>query len=479
MYLDDVGLKSSSPAKHLEDLRELFLVCRKRSISLKFEKCLLFVINHTWLGHVFGPQGISANIHHPHVVALAAMPYPGSVKEVLSFCGLMEFFSRYLDHLADRLVPLRRLIRKGALWDFNAECRNAFDEVKSLLMTAPVLKIPDRIHRFVASADASKFALGGVLEQFNDKGELCPVGYWSKTLSETQQNYPSYDRECLGQLGLWSFFRYLLLGIEIDAYGDCSAVTQLLNATDPHGRRARVFQGMSEFNAVMRHRPGVENEGPDCFSRLILSAVGVAIDSEYAVFDPSNDSSFPVILNYLSTGDMSGVKNDARFRRLVQQFVVCDQKLFRKAKTGPHLLVLFTKEDLFHKLRVLHDRMGHFSFFYIYKWVSQRWWRPHLGREVKDYCRGCDACQRFSLNSPKFSFNGQSAISGLFNNWYGDFLGPFPVSANGCRYVCIFVEPLSGFPEFEATADSTGVSAANMLEKEIICRYGVRGGNSS
>ena len=54
-------------------------------------------------------------------------------------------------------------------------------------------------------------------------------------------------------------------------------------------------------------------------------------------------------------------------------------------------------------------------------------------------------------------------------------MGPFPVSANGCRYVCIIVEPLSGFPEFEATADSTGVSAANMLEKEIICRYGVRG----
>ncbi len=61
----------------------------------------------------------------------------------------MEFFSRFLDHLADKLVSLRRLLRKGVPWDFTEECKQAVDLVKNCLMKSPVLKIPDRVHRFV------------------------------------------------------------------------------------------------------------------------------------------------------------------------------------------------------------------------------------------------------------------------------------------------------------------------------------------
>jgi hypothetical protein len=472
VYLDDIGVKSNTAEEHLLLLRSLFVICRNEGISLKLEKCLFFVVNHVWLGYVFKEQGIAANLANPNVQALANLPYPANIKDILHFCGLMEFFSRFLDHLADKLVPLRRLLRKGVPWNFTKECQEAVDLVKHCLMNSPVLKIPDRTHRFVASADASKYALGGVLEQYDENSILRPVGYWSKTLSPVQQEYPNYDRECLAQVGLWQHYRYLLLGPEFDAVGDCSAVVQLMNADDPHGRRARLFQAMSEFNAVLKHRPGTVMGGPDCLSRLI--AIGVPEPVPVAL-DIASDSAFPIVLKYLTTGSVPGIKNDARFRRFANQFIVLEEKLFRKSKSGIPVLVLGSREELFEKLKVLHDQLGHFSFRYIFEWAALRWWRPHLGREIRDYCRGCDACQRFSLTRPKFAFDGQSAISGLFNNWYGDFVGPFPVSKSGSRYVCVFVEPLSGFPEFAATPDATGFSAAQVLEKEIICRYGVRG----
>jgi hypothetical protein len=98
-----------------------------------------------------------------------------------------------------------------------------------------------------------------------------------------------------------------------------------------------------------------------------------------------------------------------------------------------------------------------------------------LGGVLEQFDEESDACLRFSLTRPNFAFDGQSAISGLFNNWYGEFLGPFPLSKSGFQYVCIFVEPLSGFPKFAATPDATGFSAAQVLEKEVLCRYGVRG----
>jgi hypothetical protein len=266
VYLDDIGVKSNSAVEHLQLLRSLFVICRDQGISLKLEKCLFFVINHVWLGYVFKEQGIMANLNNPNVQGLASLPYPSSVKDILQFCGLMEFFSRFLDHLADKLVPLRRLLRKGVPWDFTKECEQAVDLVKHCLMNSPVLKIPDRDHRFVASADASKYAFGGVLEQFDGNSILHPVSNWSKILSPVQQSYPNYDRECLAQVGLWQHYRYLLLGPEFDAIGDCSAVVQLMIADDPHGRRARLFQAMSEFNAVLKHRPGIVMGGPDCLT---------------------------------------------------------------------------------------------------------------------------------------------------------------------------------------------------------------------
>jgi hypothetical protein len=129
--------------------------------------------------------------------------------------------------------------------------------------------------------------------------------------------------------------------------------------------------------------------------------------------DISCDSAFIIVLKNLTTGVAQGIKNYARFRRFANQFIVVDGKLFRRSKNGTPVFVLCSREELFSKLKILHDQLGHLSFRYIFEWAALRWWRPHLGREIRDYCRGCDACQRFSLTRPNFAFDGQSAISGF------------------------------------------------------------------
>ncbi|EPZ31395.1 Integrase, catalytic core domain-containing protein [Rozella allomycis CSF55] len=75
---------------------------------------------------------------------------------------------------------------------------------------------------------------------------------------------------------------------------------------------------------------------------------------------------------------------------------------------------------------------------------------------------------------PQYSFDGRSSISGLFHVWQFDYLGPFPVSENGNRYVLNFVEVLSGYPFAKAVSDTTAITAITCL-KELCSLFGVPG----
>ena len=55
----------------------------------------------------------------------------------------------------------------------------------------------DHDHPFISKIDASQFALGAVLSQYNDQGRLQLVGYYSKTLIPAERNYDVYDQELL------------------------------------------------------------------------------------------------------------------------------------------------------------------------------------------------------------------------------------------------------------------------------------------
>ena len=65
---------------------------------------------------------------------------------------------------------------------------------------------------FVISTDASKYGLGAVLLQKDDKGNLRPCAYFAKSLSAPQQNYSTYDQELLGVVAAMSEWRVYIEG---------------------------------------------------------------------------------------------------------------------------------------------------------------------------------------------------------------------------------------------------------------------------
>lgn len=81
----------------------------------------------------------------------------------------------------------------------------AFDQLKSEMMSTPVLTLYDPNKELKLSTDASSYGLGAVV--FQKKGEQWrPVAYASRSLTETEQRYAQVEKEALGLM--WGCERF-------------------------------------------------------------------------------------------------------------------------------------------------------------------------------------------------------------------------------------------------------------------------------
>ena len=100
---------------------------------------------------------------------------------------------KYLASLVAK--PLTKLTG-NVPWKWENEQERAFNGLKLLLTTAPVLRMPNDFRKFRVEADASDGAVRAVLSQEHD-GKMHPVAYFFKALSATERNYEIYNKELL------------------------------------------------------------------------------------------------------------------------------------------------------------------------------------------------------------------------------------------------------------------------------------------
>ena len=106
-------------------------------------------------------------------------------------------------------------------------------------MGQPVLAFPRQDRPFTLTTDASNVGLGAVLSQPDDGGNLRPVAYASKKLTDAEMNYHSTEKEALAIIWALRAFRPYLLGAELTVETDCQAAVYIFNTKEPTGRIAR------------------------------------------------------------------------------------------------------------------------------------------------------------------------------------------------------------------------------------------------
>jgi hypothetical protein len=111
--------------------------------------------------------------------------------------------------------PLTHLLQKDVAFDFDEKCLAAFQTLKNVLVSAPIIQPPDWSQPFEIMCDASDYAVGAVLGQ-RKEGRVHAVYCASKTLSGAQLNYGTTEKEFLAVV--FAFKKIQILHCELEGH---------------------------------------------------------------------------------------------------------------------------------------------------------------------------------------------------------------------------------------------------------------------
>ena len=104
-------------------------------------------------------------------------------KGIRSFLGHVGFYRRFIREFSKISRPLCIFLEKDAKYDFDESCRPAFEEIKSRLVTTPIIATPDWNKEFEIMCDVSDYAIEAVLGQRTKKISKA-IYYANKTFNE-------------------------------------------------------------------------------------------------------------------------------------------------------------------------------------------------------------------------------------------------------------------------------------------------------
>jgi len=115
VYLDDICIGGDNFTQMLQRLEALFNRIRAAGFLLKAKKCELFQPEVSYLGHILSEKGIKTDQNK--IDKILSWPIPNNVKEVKSWLGLVQYYSKYVPHMATIAAPIFKLQRQGQIFD--------------------------------------------------------------------------------------------------------------------------------------------------------------------------------------------------------------------------------------------------------------------------------------------------------------------------------------------------------------------------
>ncbi|KAI5313209.1 hypothetical protein L3X38_042383 [Prunus dulcis] len=138
VFMDDFLVFGDSFDICLHNLSLVLKRCQECNLVLNWE---IMVQQGIVLGHIISCRRIEVDKAKIDIVR-SLLP-PKTVKEIQSFLGHARFYRRFIKEFSKISRPLCRLLGKDVEFEFNEECLVAFDKLKELLTSAPIMQPPD------------------------------------------------------------------------------------------------------------------------------------------------------------------------------------------------------------------------------------------------------------------------------------------------------------------------------------------------
>ena len=415
-------------------------------LYLKPSKCQFYVQEVSFLGFVVGPGGVKMD--PTKVSAISTWPAPKSVHDVRVFLGLANFYRRFIKHFSKIASPISCLLKKGQKFHWDQAAQEAFERLKKMFTTAPILRHFDPSLPTVVETDASDYALGAVVSQRNPTdGLFHPITFHSRKFNPAEQNYEIYDKEMLAIVETLDRYRHYFegLGQKSTVISDHRNLLWFTETRVYNRRQVRWAEKLSRYDFVIVFRPGKQSGKPDALSRRPDYTSGDDSDARTLTFlkphhvDTSLLGGQPVLPTYslnsnivsgalvsaaldddLLQGIQSNLEKDENISRYLP-FLKDDRrprnpetvKFLRNYSLSPEGLVLkdglvYVPNDETTKVKILrqcHDSRtaGHLGQKNTFEHVSRDYFWPGMRQFINDYVKTCDTCARNKVPGPSAS----------------------------------------------------------------------------
>ena len=268
-YMDDILIFSLTREEHIKHVKAVLSKLQEAGLQVDIRKSEFFVEKTKFLGLIVSKDGLQMDPEKIKVIR--EWEKPRNLTEVQSFVGFCNFYRRFIQNFSRVLKPMIELSKKELKYQFDWTDKQqvAFDTMKDLVTTSPILAHFDHSKRSYVEVDSSDYVHGGVLSQPDDKGILHPVAFFSRKLSPAECNYEIYDKELLAIVSAFEHWRPELEGTEIPikVLTDHKALEYFMLTKKLTRRQARWALDLANYNFEIEYQPGKANMKADALTR--------------------------------------------------------------------------------------------------------------------------------------------------------------------------------------------------------------------
>ncbi|KAI3523607.1 hypothetical protein L1887_01861 [Cichorium endivia] len=478
VFMDDFTVYGNSFKECLGNLTKILQRCIETNLVLNYEKCHFMVDQGLILGHVVSEKGLE--VDKAKIDIIKSLPYPTCVREVRSFLGHAGFYRRFIKDFSKLSRPMCELLQKDVEFEFSDACKQAFDTLKNLLVSTPIIQPPDWELPFEIMCDASNHAVGAVLGQRKDKVPHV-IYYASKTLDQAQSNYSTTEKELLAIVFALEKFRQYLLGTKVIVFSDHAALKYLMTKKDAKPRLIRWVLLLQEFDLEIRDKSGKQNLVADHLSRIINNEEPTSLNDsfpdEQLFAMHATTPWYADIVNYLVTNtfpsDLTRAQKD-KIKKEARRYV-WDEPYLWKYYADQVIRRCVDMKEVPSILDFCHSQAcgGHFGpKRTAHKVLDSGFFWPSIFLDAYTFCKSCEQCQKAGNLKAKDQMPlTPILVCEIFDVWGIDFMGPFPPYF-GFSYILVAVDYVSKWVEAKATRTNDSKVVVDFVKSQIFSRFG-------
>ena len=540
VYLDDIIIFSDTKEEHLKRLEAVFQKLCAAGLKLKSSKCFFFRKEIEYLGHVVSGKGISTN--PKKIEAVSKWPTPKTVYDVRSFLGFVGYYRRFIKNFSRITKPIREVITglenqskrtaKKIYIEWTDAADTAFEHLKAMCVSTPILAYPDYQLPFTLHTDSSTDGLGAVLYQKQD-GKLRVMAYASRSVSKAESNYPAHKFEFLALK--WAvcekFHEYLYGSKSFEVFTDNNPLTYVLTSAKLDACGQRWVAKLANYNFSIRYRCGVSNTEADALSRIkwpealsdnvdidngcmdthVINAIltgavtessliesvscsakviPTELDKETGKLSSINwakeqrlDPNLGVIIRLIESGQLTKRKLQGKDSSEIKSFLrnkkslkLVKDVLYRKSysdnSTSKKTLWQLVVPKLFRERALLgcHDDVGHQGILRTLSLLRERFYWPGMQEEATQHVLKCSRCLR-RKTPPQVAPLQPVLVTQPLELVHMEYLSLDPSKGN-IENVLVITDHFTRYALAYPSKTQTAQATARILWDNFICHYG-------